>query len=305
MYDKQQVRRRRALLAALVGVSLILLTAYFGESPSSPLHDLQRGVAQVVSPIQRGASKALAPVRDIAGFFSSTFTAKSQVASLRTELGRLRAQNSQLQQAVIENGQLSKEVGLDRSLGIDDYRPLAATVIARNPALWYQTIEVDQGSAAGVAQNDPVLGDGALVGDVTTVGSDFSVVTLITDHTFSVAAEVQDSVGDTGLLVPAVGAPNQLILQDLPQHAPIRVGQQVVTAGFRAGKLDSLYPAAIPIGSVTNASQNSLIDSQTVQVSPLADLRHVDEVQILTAPHAGTVRAQAGSHVSQAQAQVP
>jgi hypothetical protein len=43
---------------------------------------------------------------------------------------------------------------------------------------------------------------------------------------------------------------------------------------------------------VSNANQNTLINNQTVQVSPLADLRHVDVVQILTAPHAGQARAQ-------------
>ena len=51
MHDKQ-VRRRRAVLALLVVVSLILLTAYFGESPSSPLHSVQRGIVEVLSPIQ-------------------------------------------------------------------------------------------------------------------------------------------------------------------------------------------------------------------------------------------------------------
>ena len=73
MHDKQ-VRRRRAVLGLLVGVSLILLTAYFGESPSSPLHTVQRGVVEVLSPVQEGASKALKPVRDVAGWFSDTLT---------------------------------------------------------------------------------------------------------------------------------------------------------------------------------------------------------------------------------------
>ncbi len=280
------------MLALLVVVSLILLTAYFGESPGSPLHSVQRGIAEVLSPIQDGASKALKPVRDVAGWFSDTFKAKSQVDKLRKEVYALRARNGQLQQALIQNSQLSKLVGLDNSAGISAYKPVAAHVISRDPTLWYATIEVDKGSSDGVQLNDPVVGDGALVGKVSDVGPNFSIVTLITDHTYSVAAEVQDSLGDTGLLVPAVGNPNQLILQDLPPHAPIQSGQQVVTAGFRSGKLDSLYPPGIPIGLVSNANQNTLINNQTVQVSPLADLRHVDVVQILTAPHAGQARAQ-------------
>ena len=83
VHDKQ-VRRRRAVLALLVAVSLILLTAYFGESPSSPLHNVQRGIVEVLSPIQQGASKVLSPVQDVAGWFSDTLNAKSQVDQLQT-----------------------------------------------------------------------------------------------------------------------------------------------------------------------------------------------------------------------------
>jgi rod shape-determining protein MreC len=291
VHDKQ-VRRRRAVLALLVVVSLILLTAYFGESPSSPLHSVQRGIVQVLSPIQEGASKALKPARDIAGWFSSTFHAKTERDQLRKEVAALRAKNAKLQQALIENAQLTKQVGLDNSIGIDAFQPVAAHVISRDPTLWYATIEVDKGSADGVHKDDPVVGDGSLVGKVSTVAPNVSVVTLVTDHAFAVTAEVQDQVGDSGVLVPAVGNPNQLLLQYLPPHAQISTGQQVVTAGFRSGALESLYPAGIPIGQVSDANQNDLINNRQVKVTPAADLRHLDFVQILTQPQAGTRRVQ-------------
>jgi rod shape-determining protein MreC len=291
VHDKQ-VRRRRAVLALLVGVSLILLTAYFGESPSSPLHSVQRGIVEVLSPIQEGASKALKPVRDVAGWFSDTFKAKSQRDQLLKEVQTLRGENAKLQQAVIQNTQLQKEVGLDNSTGISSYQPVGAHVISRDPQLWYATIEVDKGSDDGVRVDDPVVGDGALVGKVSNVAPTVSIVTLITDHSYAVTAEVQDQFGDTGELYPAVGNPNQMLLQFLPPHAPISVGQQVVTAGFKSGPLDSLYPAGIPIGQVSNANQNDLLNNRQVQVTPAADLRHLDAVQILTRSHAGTQRAQ-------------
>ena len=291
MYDKQ-VRRRRAVLAGLVVVSLILLTAYFGESPSSPLHTVQRGIVEVLSPIQEGASTVLKPVRDIAGWFSDTLHAKSQRDQLRKEVQTLEAEVAQYRGAWIENQQLTKEVGLDNSLGITSNREVAGQVISRDPTLWYATVEVDKGSDDGVRVNDPVIGDGGLVGKVTTTAPTVSIVTLITDHSYAVSAQVQDAAGDTGVLVPAVGNPNQLLLQDLPQHAPIQVGQQVVTAGFKYGSLDSLYPPGIPIGVVSNANQDELLNNGQVQVSPAADLRHLDVVQILTTPQAGTERAQ-------------
>jgi rod shape-determining protein MreC len=283
------------VLALLVGVSLILLTAYFGESPSSPLHSVQRGIVEVLSPVQEGASTVLKPVRDIAGWFSDTLNARTQRDQLRKEVQSLQAQLAQAKTAEIQNVQLAKQVGLDDSIGISAYHAVGAHLIARDPTLWYQTIEIDRGSEDGVHLQDPVVGDGALVGKVSTVDPTVSVVTLITDHSYAVTAQVQDASGDTGLLVPAVGNPNQLLLQSLQPPSPgqpgPQVGQLVVTAGFTSGSLDSLYPPGIPIGTVSNANQNELLNNGQVQVAPTADLRHLDAVQILTRPHAGTARA--------------
>jgi rod shape-determining protein MreC len=283
------------VLALLVGVSLILLTAYFGESPSSPLHSVQRGIVEVLSPVQEGASKVLSPVRDLAGWVSDTLRAKSRVDKLQTEVATLRRQNDSLQLQKIQNQELIAEVRLDNSIGVNSYHPVAASVIGRDPTLWYQTIEVDKGSVDGVALNDPVIGYGALVGKVTSLDANVSVVTLITDHSYAVSALVLDGHGDTGVLVPAVGNPNQLLLQDLQSDAPIAAGQQVVTAGFKDPSnpaVDSLYPPGIPIGQVSGFSQNELLNSQQVPVSPGGNLRHLSVVQILTRPRADNVRAQ-------------
>jgi rod shape-determining protein MreC len=294
--QNKYVRRRRVALAALVCVSLILLTAYFGESPSSPLHSIQRGIVQVLSPIQEGASTVLSPFRDVANWFSDTFHARSEVVQLRKKVHKLTDELAAAQNAEILNRQLSKQVHLDSALNIDTYKPVTADVIGRDPTLWYETIEIDKGSNDGVQVDDPVVGDGALVGKVSSVAPSVSIIQLITDHAVNVAAQVRDQNGDTGLLVPAIGNPNELLLQDLPRIVPgqpgPQIGQLVVTAGYKAGPLDSLYPRGIPIGQVSNASENSLINNNEVQVSPAADLRHLSVVQVLPAPHGAAVRAQ-------------
>jgi rod shape-determining protein MreC len=296
VHDKQ-VRRRRAVLGVLVGFSLILLTAYFGESPSSPLHSVQRGIVEVFSPIQVGASKVLSPVRDVAGWFSDTLNAKSRSDRLSAQVSKLTKELDYYEQKASLSGQLAAQLKLDTRIGASSYQPASASVIGRDPTLWYQTITIDRGSDDGVSLNDPVTGDGALVGKVTTVDATVSVVTLITDHSYAVAAQVLDSSsgGDSGVLVPAVGNPYSMLLQDVPAHAPIQNGQQVVTAGFTDPsnpKLRSLYPAGIPIGQVTNFDQNQLLNNQQVQVVPAANLRHLSAVQVLTRPHANTARAQ-------------
>lgn len=280
------------MLGLLVAVSLILLTAYFGASPNSPLHTVQRGIVQVMSPVQAGASKVLSPVRDVANWVSDTLRAKSQRDELRKQVNQLTAEVDTLKTEQLRNAQLAREVKLDQNIGLANYHLVAANVIGRDPSLWYQQVTVDAGSDEGVTMNDPVVADGALAGDVTTVDPSVSVVTLLTDHAFAVAAQVLNRAGDTGVMAPSVGNPNQLLLQDLPGTAQISVGDKVVTSGFKAGPLTSLYPAGIPIGTVSGANPTQLFNSNEVQVAPAADLRHFDSVQILTQPHAGNIRAQ-------------
>ena len=298
MHDKQ-VRRRRAVLILLVAVSLILLTAYFGETPTSPLHSVQRGVVEVLSPVEQGANTVLAPVRNAAGWVSDTLHAKSQVKQLRAQVQNLTAELAQAKGAQLENAQLSHLVHLDNSIGVAAYHPVTAQVIARDPTLWYQTVEVDKGSDDGVRLHDPVIADRGLVGEITEVSATASIVSLITDHTVSVTARVTDANGDTGELVPAVGSPNQLVLQYLQPPNPGQIqngpqaGQLVVTAGFKSNSLESWFPANIPIGWVAQFNEDQLFNDGQIQVTPAADLRRFDVVQILTAAQPGTERAQA------------
>lgn len=292
MHDKV-VRRRRAVLALLVVVSVVLLTAYFGKSPSSPLHSIQRGVVAVVSPIQDGASKVLSPFRDISDWVSTTLRAKAQNAQLRAQNESLTAQNAIYKYELIQYPQLRRQIGLDQAIGARSYHPVNASVISRDPSLWYQQVEVNAGSGSAVAVGDPVLSNGELVGKVSQVGGSWAEVSLITDHTVEVAAQAVPKGqgvrgGGTGILEPSVG--NDLVLTSLPHDAQIQPGDLVMTAGFKdpadPTRSGSLYPAAIPIGRVAPFGQNELLNSGEVPVEPLQSIGRFTAVQILTTPQA-------------------
>jgi rod shape-determining protein MreC len=294
VYDKK-VRRRRAVLGLLVALSLILLTAYFGESVGGPFHSVQRGVVQVLSPIQEGASRALKPVRDLAGWFGDTVHAKKQRDDLKKENAQLRKEVAGAQQATAENRQLQGLVDLDKTDSIASYQPTTARVIGRSPTIWYSQIEIDKGTGGGVHTDDPVIDGNGLVGRVKTVTSGTAIVTLITDHTFGAQAEVlTGAASDLGTVAPDVGDPTELLLQNLPGSTRVRVNDQVVTAGSRSTRLESLFPKGIVIGTVSKVSTDELTGaSHQVRLKPAADLRHLDFVQVLTKAQAG-LRAQAG-----------
>jgi rod shape-determining protein MreC len=279
VYDKT-VRRRRAVLALLVVLSLILLSAYFGEASGGGLHSVQRGFLTVVSPIQNGANKALKPVRDMVGWFGDTLHAKGQRDELRKQVDRLRRQLVADESEKHGYHELLALYRLDKQLSISDYHPVAATVVAKSPNVWYSTVTIDKGESSGVRVNDPVINDEGLIGKVAQVASDGAQVTLITDSSVGVSARIGAS-GATGIVQPKVGDPNDLLLQYLPANARANRGEYVVTSGTVASPDDSLYPPDIPIGQVTSINEESAYRS--VNVHPLADLHNLDVVQVLTA----------------------
>jgi rod shape-determining protein MreC len=282
VYDKT-VRRRRAVLGLLVASSLILLTAYFGESAGGGLHSIQRGVLDVVSPIQEGASRALKPVRDLFGWAGDTLDAKGQLKDVRKDRDALRTELVETQAKLREAGQLKDLELLNRGpAGLSDNRPVRARVIAKDPNLWYDQVTIDKGSGSGIERNQAVVNGQGLVGRVTEVTGSTAIVTLITNHTTQIGGKVSDS-GVQGLVGVEAGHPTDLVLGSLSSKDEVTRGQIVVTAGTtsKVDRFPSPYPRDIPIGRVTRVDDLGTDDEQA-HVAPFADLRGLDLVEVLT-----------------------
>jgi len=276
---RKQVRRRRAVLALLVIGSFLLLTITYGQSSGS----VQSGVSAVFSPLQSVADRALKPARDLVGWFDKTFDARGENSRLKDELASVRKQAVAGQEALSENAQLRKLVKLDRgpALAESAYEPVTGRVIGRSPTVWNSTVNVDVGSADGVKVDDPVVSGDGLVGIVASTQGGSSQVTLITDHTSAVSAKVVPG-GVQGVIRPNVGDPEDLILDFIDSTKDVHGGQSVVTSGWRAQGLESLFPPGLPVGEVTSASIVEQEASQQVHLRPYADIANLDLIQVLT-----------------------
>ena len=283
MYDRSVVRRRRAALAVLVALSLFLLTAYFGEGPGGLLHGVQRGAQEVLSPVQSGASRALKPFRDLVGWTGDVLSAESENDRLKREVERLRGALAEAQTARRDADQLRQLAGLSRTEGYPQgTEPLTARVISHSPTVWFRNVLIDKGRDDGVRVDQPVVAAGGLAGRVTSVSDGSAQVTLITDETSAVSAQVVPD-GANGVVRPRVGDPDDLLLEFLDRRRRIEENDTVVTSGSTSDRFESLFPRGIPIGRVRRVDAGDRELYQRVHLEPFADLRRMDFVQVLTA----------------------
>ncbi len=284
--QKNVIRRRRLTALALIALSIALLTAYFGSGGGGFLRTVQRGVAEIVSPLEKLASGAVKPVRDLVNWVGDSIDAKQDNEQLRKDLLDARVRLARLSNAEAENQQLRKLAEFDQSDAFPDgYRARGARVIVRSPNAWYGDVIVDKGRSDGVRVNQPVISGDGLVGRVTTTTPHTAQVTLITDSSSGVAAIVPGPriLGVVRARAGGEADADDLLLDFIRQRGELRPGAQVVTVGEVTDPDDvpSVFPPGIPIGEIVKVDPEERDLYQRVHMRPYADMRSLRLVQVL------------------------
>ena len=267
--------------AVLVLVSLALITVYFRESEDGALHGAQRIGLSVAMPFEVAGERIARPFRDAWGWASDLIGAKDENEKLRKEVDELRQQLIQQQTAVSENDRLKALLqfvdGPNFPSGFDG---VATRVVGRPPSAYNQEVLIAAGTSSGVERNDPVVTKDGLVGLVTDVTSNGAKVTLLTDQSSAVSAAVLES-GAAGIVRHGPSDSSALILDRVSKDELVSEGDLVITAGWRTGKLESLYPRGIPVGTVKSVGQQDVDLYKRIQVTPLVNFDSLAEVIVL------------------------
>jgi rod shape-determining protein MreC len=273
--------RRRLAVGVLVLLSLVLITLSFRSGEEGPLTSVQSAGSTVLRPFAVGFERVAQPFRDAYGWADSLLDARSDAERLRVENRELRQRAIQSEFALQENDYLRRLLTyLDGARFPGDFDPVAAEVIGRPAGAFTQAIVVAAGSDNGVRVNDPVVTADGLVGLVTRVSPDTARVQLLTDEEAAVSA-VDLRTSAPGIVLHARGTRETLVLDRVRKQDRVKVGDEVVTAGWRASGLSSLYPKGIPIGKVTSVGLTDTDLFQQVQIDPFVDFGSLDAVLVL------------------------
>jgi rod shape-determining protein MreC len=273
--------RARLVAAVLVLFSLALITVYFRESEGGTLHSAQRIGLSVAMPFEVAGERIARPFRDAWGWASDLVGAKQENEELRKQVEALRQQVIQDETAVSENDRLRDLLKfVDGPSFPAGYTGVSTRVVGRPPSAYNQEVLIAAGSSAGVSRNDPVVTQDGLVGLVTEVTSNGAKVTLLTDQSSAVSAIVLES-GAAGLVRHGPSDSSALVLDRVGKDELVEEGNLVITAGWRSGKLESLYPRGIPVGMVKSVGQQDVDLYKRIQVAPLVNFDALAEVIVL------------------------
>lgn len=265
----------------LVLLSLVLISVSFRSGEDSPLTSVQSAGATVLRPFAVGFERVAQPFRDAYGWADSLVDARSEAERLRAENRELLQRAIQSDFARQENEYLRRLLRyLDGPRFPADFNPVAAEVIARPGIAFTQAIVVAAGSSNGVQVNDPVVTADGLVGRVTRVTPDTARIQLLTDEEAAVSA-IDLRTSAQGIVRHARGTRETLVLDRVRKQDRVKVEDQIVTAGWSASGLSSLYPKGIPIGKVTSVGQTDTDLFQQVQIDPFVDFGSLDAVLVL------------------------
>ncbi len=262
---------QRLTLAILLLACITVITLFYKGEAHRAMTSVRNGVADVVSPVQRAIAAALHPVGN---FFAGTVDyggALGENQRLQLEVGQLRRQLLESEQAQAQLDQIRAEQNLPFADGIPE---VLGEVISSPASNFDVTVEIDRGSANGVGVGMPVVSGAGLIGSVVSAGRSTSVVQLLTDPRSEVGVRFGCAAGAPA---PAPGAGAPLQLQDVSETAATHRGATVVTSGLDV----AAYPAGIPVGTVSEVRHPGGSLTTDVLVRPLVDLPALQYVAVL------------------------
>jgi rod shape-determining protein MreC len=266
------------VVGCLIAASLVLMTVSFR---SNALDGVQGAGVTVLRPFEVAATRVAQPFRDATSWTRGLFRAKSENRKLTRQIEELRREVAGLEAARRANAYLERLLKYERSPAFpQDFKAVAAQVLT-SPTVFDQTVTISAGSNRGIAVQDVVVTADGLVGQVTKVFGSVSRVMLITAEDSAVRAIDQRDQGAVGILQHGSSG-DMLSLTRVGKDKRVEYLDTIVTAGSPGGgELPSIFPANIPIGTVTSVGQNETDIFKQIQVQPFADLSSLQSVLVL------------------------
>lgn len=201
-------RRRTMVILLLTSILLITLdlrgNAVFNAGRS--------GFSYAIRPFEIAGDVVARPVERVWSGVTEIDELKDENASLQRRIDQQSGTEIAGENALIENRQLRALLDIE-SLAAYDRK--TGEIVGASPSNYDQRVEIDLGSSDGIKVGMPVVNEAGLVGKITQVNPETSVVMLITDTLYNVPVKVVALVFPTPSTVPPDTVPSGVEVGDV------------------------------------------------------------------------------------------
>lgn len=233
-------------------------------------------VQAVLTPLRAGASALTDQAEQIYDYIFKYEQLAAENATLKEELALAQKDNRDAASIKRENDRLRELLELKKEN--EDYEWVDGYIIAWDSNDWSHSFTINRGSGSGIEEGMCAITEGgAVVGIVSEVGSNYSVIKSVLDSSLNISATIVSS--DYSGIVRgsyATGQVNMLRMDYLPSAAVLRTFDQVVTAG------STVYPRNLILGNIVDAKINDNGMAQYAILEPAADFDSLEQVFIIT-----------------------
>lgn len=271
---QRQIRQRASWWFAGLLLANFALMSYNARDDVTKQRKIRSLTQTIAYPVQQGASS-------VGGWFGGLFSRIGQLRRAAAENQQLRAQLAEIQTELRDTrGRAAEADRLEKLLNLSeksDYKMVVAQVIARDPSMWFDSVQINKGRWSGVEVNMPVVTSGGIVGRVVSTSPWSAQVMLATDEK-SGAGAVVGQLGQSNSLgsVKGLGESGLLDMRYVSGLEKVQLGDTVVTTGQ-----DGIYPPGYNIGEVVEVRPGSATQAQVIHIRPGAGLERLKEVAIL------------------------
>lgn len=259
------------LLVIFLVISVILITFWFREDGSGPLHSVRNGVSVVSTPIATAGAAIAKPFVAVGNAINNISADSDDITTLQEKNNELTAQIAQLEEYRQENERLTALLDIESAYSVTG---TASRIIGRSTDSYNRTITIDKGNNDGISAGMPVMDQNGLIGQIDTVGPTSAVVRLLSDESSGVAALIQ-STREEGVVTGSVEG--LLYLQYIPVSSTVSPGDVIITSG-----IGGVYPKGIVIGEVLSVDAGASELYDTIVIKPVAADEIYEEVLVLT-----------------------
>lgn len=153
-------------------------------------------------------------------------------------------------------------------------RVLIAELLSVDLDPYKHQLSIDKGVGDKVYVGQPLLDAHGVMGQIVHAGPFSSTALLITDASHAIPVQFER----TGIRAIAygTGAPNRLVLPDLPNNVDVEAGDRLVTSG-----LGGRFPYGYPVAAVTEVEPDSSGSFARIYAAPAAQLNRTREVLLV------------------------